>query len=245
MGYNQIHDREPSQALACRLTSAVPDLDVTRRPHDDLRVPSTELEDQGGGRGVHYAWLRGQVEPLPGGLGRRTGWRRSGGSYASAFWCCRRPHQGLRRSIRAQAIGIIRICRDPRSDVADQLADDCRASVDGGQAQHATRCRINPYLDQARSRCAAPRARRPQRPPALGRPRPPHAGPCLATSPAELGRIIGDVGRRPALMTPRRHRTTAHSAAPRADPCRSGEPGAARRVPDRGDDPPRVPLACH
>src|SRR5215467_8404042 len=40
--------------LAWRLTSLVVDLDVTRPPRDDLRVPSTELEDPGGGRGVQY-----------------------------------------------------------------------------------------------------------------------------------------------------------------------------------------------
>src|SRR5262249_52304135 len=31
--------------LACRLTSAGADLDMTRPPHDDLRVPATESED--------------------------------------------------------------------------------------------------------------------------------------------------------------------------------------------------------
>src|SRR5215472_4609973 len=41
-------------SLACRLTSLAAGLDVMRPPHDDLRVPTTELEDTGGGRGVQY-----------------------------------------------------------------------------------------------------------------------------------------------------------------------------------------------
>jgi hypothetical protein len=32
--------------------------------------------------------------------------------------------------------------------VADQLADDCRASTDGGHVARRQRCRIRPYLDQ-------------------------------------------------------------------------------------------------
>jgi len=45
--------------------------------------------------------------------------------------------------------------------IADQVADECRASPDGGQPALALRCRIEPYLDQERRRCAAPLARPP------------------------------------------------------------------------------------
>jgi putative transposase len=64
--------------LACRLTSAAcPDWDrrscpvcrrdVVRPPHDDLRVPTTELEDTGGGRGVQHGMGAGRSR------GRRPG----------------------------------------------------------------------------------------------------------------------------------------------------------------------------
>jgi hypothetical protein len=52
-----------------------------------------------------------------------------------------------------------------------------KASIVRPPHRAAICCRVEPYLDQARCRCAAPRARRQRRPPALGRPRPPHAGP--------------------------------------------------------------------
>jgi hypothetical protein len=44
--------------MACRLTCAVRVIDLARPPRDDLRVPSTELEDTGGGRGVQYGVAR-------------------------------------------------------------------------------------------------------------------------------------------------------------------------------------------
>src|SRR5258705_14001431 len=58
-------------SLACRLTSVVRPYrdhrscpacrgEMTRPPQDDLRVPSTELEDTGGGRGVQYGVDRGR-----------------------------------------------------------------------------------------------------------------------------------------------------------------------------------------
>ena len=64
-GVDRQHVIGSGATLAWRLTSAVwPDRDrgacpacrreVTRPPHDDLRVPTTELEDTGGGRGVQY-----------------------------------------------------------------------------------------------------------------------------------------------------------------------------------------------
>jgi hypothetical protein len=45
-------------ALACRLTCVVWVFDMERPPRDDLRVPLTELEDTGGGRGVQYRVAR-------------------------------------------------------------------------------------------------------------------------------------------------------------------------------------------
>jgi len=72
----------------------------------------------------------------------------------------------------------------PRSvlwTVAGQLAEDSRASPDGGQPALALRCRIEPYLDQERRRCAAPLARPSpgsalRRPPGTGAPTPGSCG---------------------------------------------------------------------
>src|SRR5258705_8836413 len=66
-------------SLACRLTSVVRPYrdhrscpacrgEMTRPPQDDLRVPSTELEDTGGGRGVQYGVDRGRSRARAGRL---------------------------------------------------------------------------------------------------------------------------------------------------------------------------------
>src|SRR5205814_3980482 len=47
------------------------DLDVTRPPQDDLRVPTTELKTQAVAVAFSIAWLQGEVEPQPDGA---RGW---------------------------------------------------------------------------------------------------------------------------------------------------------------------------
>ncbi|MDH6465810.1 hypothetical protein M2302_006012 [Micromonospora sp. A200] len=77
--------------------------------------------------------------------------------------------------VRAQSTREIRCALMPRSarrGVADQLADECRTSVDGGYAALSARCRIPLYKIKAARKRAAPARPRP-----AGDLRPASAGP--------------------------------------------------------------------
>src|SRR5689334_2339090 len=61
-------------SIACRLTCGVRAFDMVRPPRNDLRVPTTELEGKGGGRGVQYCGVRERSRAAGG------RWRRGAGA---------------------------------------------------------------------------------------------------------------------------------------------------------------------
>jgi hypothetical protein len=74
---NNEAERTIRPVKACRLTCGVRAFDMARPPRDDLRVPTTELEGKGGGRGVQYGVARersraagGRCQPGAGPAGR-------------------------------------------------------------------------------------------------------------------------------------------------------------------------------